>query len=339
MEFRRFSARLPHLTGFKYPMLARIFTKQSLLFVAKVAVSSTLLLFLFSKLGSAAVLEALSRADVTLLAFSTALLIGQTALSAWKWQLLLRQQGVDIRFLPLLKIYLISNFINLFMPSIVIGDAYRASQLRRYTASLQGALPSIIVDRGSGLAALLIIGALGLTSLYWPDYVLLAIAAIVIFTLAMYALLIGPIARRAAAISPKALFGLPGVLVEITRSLRPSQTLLWVVILSFVFQFNTVLINWVYCVALNIPVEFRQLLTAVPAVYLLEMLPISINGVGLREGAFSVLFAQMGIAAHYGLALGLTITVMRYVAGIVGGVLLAIDTLSGRATRAAPEKF
>ena len=308
--------------------------RQAILFAAKLALSVTLLVVLFRHLGSAAVLDALAHTSWWVLVFAVFALTTQTAISSLKWLILLRQQGTtSIGFLQLLGIYLKSDFINLFMPSIIVGDAYRAAQLRRHTASVQAALPSIIVDRGSGLAALLLLGAIGLLVRFQPQHLVAAMSLLAIAAMAGYLLLIGPVARYMASVRPTAFFGVPGIIAQSIHALRPSQTLLGVVALSLLFQFDTVVINWVYSLGLEIPVSFLQLLAIVPAVYLLEVLPISVNGIGAREGAFALLFGQIGVAPAYGVALGLTISITRYLAGSVGGALLAMEAILGRSRR------
>lgn len=305
--------------------------RRTVIFAAKLALSITLLVVLFRHLGSAAVLDAFSHTSWMVLVFAVFALTAQSAISTLKWLLLLRQQGItSIRYLQLLRIYLKSDFINLFMPSIVVGDAYRATQLRKHTGSFHSALSSIIVDRGSGLAALVFLGAIGLLVRLLPQYLLPGIVGLVAFAAAGYLLLIGPLARLIASVRPGAMFGVPGIITQCIEALQPSRTLLFIAALSLVFQFNTVVINLVYCRGLGIQVSLMELMSIVPAVYLLEVLPISVNGVGAREGAFALLFGQIGLTPAHGVALGLTISVTRYLAGLVGGALLAAEAIQNR---------
>jgi uncharacterized protein (TIRG00374 family) len=306
--------------------------RRAIVFAIRLTLSCALLAVLFNELGSAEILQTLARAKLELLLLATFVLIGQTALSTLKWLILLLRQGVQsVAYLPLLKIYLISNFINLFMPSILVGDAYRVARLRRYTENLQGALPSIIVDRASGLAALIVLGTVGLLTLYSPRHLFIGTAALIVGVVGLYLTIVGPIAKRVSNGAAIKQSRLSSVLAQVCHALRPSVALVGIVAISFAFHVNTVVINWIYCLALGIPVSFTQLLTAVPAVYVLEALPISINGIGVRESAFAVLFDQMQLAPVHGVALGVTVSVMRYVAGVVGGLLLVVDALRARA--------
>lgn len=301
-----------------------------LLFALKLAISMSLLVVLFVRLETGEIVQLFARADGWLLGLGALCLIGQTALATLKWSLLLQEQGLRARYLELLHINLISGFINLFTPGTVGGDAYRALRIRHQTSGLKGALPSIIVDRGSGVLALLVIGSLGLAAVYLPQAIAaVAVGVILCFGLG-YGLLIGPIATWTGRANHGACFGALGVIDQVVQALRPSRRLLWVILLSFVFQLNTVWISWVYALATHIDVRLDQLLVLIPVVYLVEMLPISVSGVGLREGTLTVMFGQMGLVPEHGLVLGLTISIMRYVVGVLGGALFASDLLAAK---------
>lgn len=302
--------------------------RKRLILLGKLCVSLVIILLLFRHVDVREVGRLFARANGWLLAAGTGCVLLQTAISAWKWQVLLRAQRVAAPYWGLLRAYLIANFINLFMPGFFGGDAYRANWLRQHTGGFGTALPSIIIDRLSGLVALVVIASVGLGVLFTPAYPWVLGAMLLAAMVLGYVLAIGPIDRFLAWLPMPKLRGITTLCRAVIDGIRPRPGLMMVVVLSFVFQLNTVLINWLYSEATNLSVTLPQLLLIVPAVYLLEMLPISINGIGLREGAFTVLFAQMGLPPQEGLALGLTISLMRYVAGVVGGVLLA-DTMSG----------
>ncbi|MCP5471091.1 MAG: flippase-like domain-containing protein [Sinobacteraceae bacterium] len=313
------------------PLTAR--RRAAALFIVKLIFSVSLLTLLFWKLGSQAVLDLLRRASPGLLLLSVVALVGQTALSAVKWQLLLRRQGVtSLGYPQLLKIYLVGNFINLFMPSMLVGDAYRAARLRPHAEGWQGAVPSVLVDRATGLAMLLLIGALGLLYVYAREYLLPGALGLLAGAVLLYLLLLGPVAGWTARRNVTGSSRLARLLGQVAEALRPGPALLWVLLISCLFHFNTIVINWLYCQALGLPVRLELLLAIVPAVYLLEMVPLSINGIGVRESAFALLFRQVGLDPLSGVALGLTVSVMRYVAGLVGGAVMALEALRGERT-------
>jgi hypothetical protein len=122
---------------------------------------------------------------------------------------------------------------------------------------------------------------------------------------------------------------------KILRSFRAYRThrrlLAVVMLLAFAFQLNVVVINKVYTLALGIDVSFTLLLVIIPLIYLTEALPISINGLGVRESAFAFFFVMNGLTVEEGIAVSLLIVAERYLLGILGGSLLLASVISSRA--------
>jgi glycosyltransferase 2 family protein len=125
-----------------------------------------------------------------------------------------------------------------------------------------------------------------------------------------------------------------GKCVKILRSFRNYRThrrlLATVLLLAFAFQFNVIVINKVYTLALGINVAFSLLVVIIPLIYLTEALPISINGLGVRESAFAFFFVMNGLTVEEGIAVSLLIVAERYLLGILGGSLLLASVISSR---------
>jgi glycosyltransferase 2 family protein len=296
------------------------------MFVVKVAISALLLTLLFRMLDTGTVASMLRTASVPLLALGAIWMLCLTALSAVKWRLLLREQGVSVPYLLLLRTYIVSQFINLFAPSVVGGDAYRAAKLRHRTAGVKKALPSIVAERSTGVAALAIVGILGLSHLLYRENFWLILAALAVAVVVGYVLLVWPVLRLMRQLNQSAAYGVVGIITEILNALRPSWRFWAVVVLSFLFHLGIVMTSLIFSTATQIGVEFTQLMVAIPTVYLVEILPVSINGIGVREGTLAGLFGLMGLVPEHGLLLGLTITIMRYLCyGVIGGALFVCE--------------
>ena len=74
--------------------------------------------------------------------------------------------------------------------------------------------------------------------------------------------------------------------------------------------------------ALSIDIPMSQLIVIIPLIFLTEVLPISINGAGVRDSAFVFFFVMIGHTKEEGLAVGLLVIIMRYIGGLVGGSVL-----------------
>ena len=75
------------------------------------------------------------------------------------------------------------------------------------------------------------------------------------------------------------------------------------------------------------------LLVIIPFLYLTEILPISINGLCVRESAFGFFFVLIGHTVEDGLAVSLLVIGMRYLLGLSGGTLLLFTLITSRASR------
>ena len=91
------------------------------------------------------------------------------------------------------------------------------------------------------------------------------------------------------------------------------------------------MINKVYTVALGLEIDLSILMVIIPLIYLTEVLPISINGLGVRESAFAFFFVQIvGLTVGDALAVSVLIVGMRYLVGLLGGSLLLATVIASR---------
>lgn len=262
------------------------------------------------------------------LALGAALLACQSVFSAAKWRIILAADDHSVPVLRLLRIILIGNFFSLFLPTSFGGDAYRVYRIGRSQAGFHRSTASVLFDRGSGLFALVSIGLIA--------YALVGPALVVYSLLGGYVVGIAGFFVLTSRWSTDRLGRWPrgkhaASVVESLRRYRTHfPTLASTLVVSFAFQMNTVAINHAYLVALGSEIPWNHLLVIVPVVYLTEVLPISINGVGVREGTYAMLFSLYGYAVADAVALGLIVLTMRYVVGLIGGSLYLWESLQPR---------
>ena len=121
-----------------------------------VSVSLYALIFWFT--DARAILGHMADARLEYVAAGVLLYAAGQALSTWKWRLLLRPVGLGaVRYTRLLAFYFIGMFFNLFLPTVVGGDAVKALLLARETGSPSRATTSVFMERNLGLFALLAI--------------------------------------------------------------------------------------------------------------------------------------------------------------------------------------
>lgn len=253
----------------------------------------------------------------------------QAAISSLRWKVILTADDVRMRYLFLLRTYLIAGFLSLFLPTAFGGDVYRTVALNRAGAKMSKSAASVLFDRFSGLFALLTIGIGGCMLLLEREAALLVLLGYAAAVAGFMVVTGDAVVGRLPSPTSKYL-GFP---FRIMRSFnayrRRPKVLAASLALSFCFQFNVVLIVTCYARSLRvdpIDVSFMELVAVVPLALLSEVLP-SINGLGVREGAFVFFFKLVGGTAEQALAVSLMLIMLRYVQSLIGAVLFTMAML------------
>jgi uncharacterized protein (TIRG00374 family) len=244
----------------------------------------------------------------------SATLVGASGLiSAAKWNVLLKVKGIPFSFRHLLHVIWVSNFFGDFLPASVGCDALRIAAITRGTSRTPQAASTVLVDRLLGVLALGVMASLGglWAAVRWDTWdVLLA------FLIPMGAVLVVPWlfwsrrGRRLLSFTLKRLRWLPGRrfaerLSAAVRSYRRARRALAV---AGGFALATQIIRVFFFVALahaiGVQLRLSDAFVLVPPIWFILMLPITVSGIGLQEGAFVLLLGRVGVdpAAAFGLS-------------------------------------
>jgi uncharacterized membrane protein YbhN (UPF0104 family) len=228
------------------------------------------------------------------------------AASSLRWQLLARAQGFDGPPLRYLGYYFIGMFFNLALPTSVGGDVVRVWYLANQAGSgpLVGrrlaALVSVLAERVNGVVVLVLVAVLSalFCPLPLPGWVGWTVAGVAAATL--LGLLAVPLLRTALARFPRLsasprLLHLRSMVDGCWRYWRAPGVLAAATLLSIAVQVGNVAIGYLIGSALGLEVPVLYYGLIVPLVALLALVPISLNGMGLREAGYVVLFAPLGI--------------------------------------------
>ncbi len=254
-------------------------------------------------------------------------------LSAVRLQALLLADTLSTWYL--FRISMIGQFFSLFLPTAVGGDAVRAYALAAALEHPGEGVSGIVLDRLLGFVALLVflgiglavtsstvVAALGRPVYSGPGIVpLLAVAGLGVLLLVALVF----VSRLPAAHRWK---------VEIRRATamlrrHPEVWVRWLV-LSLLVQ-GAYIMAWVVLgLGLGVAVPLHYYLLAVPLVSIATMLPITLSGLGVREGAWVLLLLPFGIPAANAVAFGLVYFVCLTAVGAIGGIWFAIEGLHHR---------
>jgi len=302
--------------------------KRGTLLAAKVAVSLALLGYLLSTADLPALVRRVREGDVLLLAAGVGLYAAMLALSTWRWRLLLAAQGFPASLRALSASYLIATFFNNFLPSNIGGDVVRVRDSSKLTGSTTTSLAVVAIDRILGLSALyalafaaFVLGGSGVRHLAGARVVLLGLG--LVFVGLAYIYFRPGIARRLMAVSGLAARSWAQTRFEVVQSAvhvyRDRISAVAIALLaSLALQTIVVLYYWAVAHALRIPLPLGACFLMVPLCTLVQTVPVSFNGWGVRESVFIVYFNQVGLSRDSALAFSL-----------VGAGLIVLLSLSG----------
>jgi len=302
--------------------------KPVVILIVKLVVSAGLLVYLLSRIHIERFWGTLASADFSYIAFALIVYLFTQSISALRWAVLARPMGFATPFTDVVGYYLIGMFFNLFAPGTVGGDVSRVYYLARdgeqgaphgWARSTLPAAVSVFMDRAVGMVVLVWLGALGLA--LFPRYEVPLLIRYVTFTLAVGFIVAGvcvPLLRRALPED-----GHPFV-VKLRLALR-SYRARWQVIpqamtLSFVIHLIQAWMHAILGQAIGIDIPFSYCLILYPLVGTFAAIPISLNGIGLREGGYVVLLGVIGVNSTQGVAFGLLLFSVVVLDSLIGGL-------------------
>ena len=278
--------------------------------------------------------ETLSSMDPTwvFLAFSLQLLAVFPAVQ--RWRLILRNFDVQMGFVPLLKLALIGSFFNLFLPTGIGGDFIRAFYLSRNVGrGISSILTTILLERSGGLCALLLIGTI---SSALSDLEVSGIPAVYLFLILLTGytlinlLLFLPWTHTQLDLQLKrwrfdSIAAQMELIYQGLQTLRRNgRALGGSLLLSLIVQFDAILIMWLLAQAIGITASFSTFLIFIPLINLTLMIPLTKSGFGLREGAYYLLFSQVGLPAEMSITLSLMSYLVLLLAGLPGALFYTL---------------
>ena len=116
------------------------------------------------------------------------------------------------------------------------------------------------------------------------------------------------------------------------RFRRHPAAALGVLAVSCAYQLTVVVASWMAAHALGLHVGITVLLAFVPAVAIAQVIPISVGGLGLREGAFVLFLHPLGVSSSQAIALGLLVYGMNLTVSLLGAPAFAVGPRQARVT-------
>ena len=294
-------------------------------------VSIALLILLFSLLVDVNdVWTAIMTARPDGIALAIALIILALLVSAIKWGILLRAQVATISLPYLFNTYLVGLFFNNFLPSNVGGDVARIADIAKRTGKAPEATASVIGERlisGLALALTALIGLLlspQVSGQFAP-----IVGGLILFFVFVMGLFASRRAKRIISTVIRRLLGpewferIGRVAGSIALAIRTPSTFLWALFWSFAFHITLVLVNYAIFIGLNINLPLISFVLYVPIIAAIQLVPVSVNGFGVREVAYVYFFGTVGVSSSGAAAASLLFGILVMLVSLPGGLIFA----------------
>jgi hypothetical protein len=258
--------------------------------------------------------------------------LGGIVLSAWRWQRVLAVFDAETRLGSLVSHYLAGQFVGNFLPSTIGGDVLRVSRLSN-SSNVPGSsvFASVVIERLTGWIVLPLLTLAGL--LLSPSLLRLGVASrlAVALSLGTLLLLVGILAMagsrrmagRFAANEGWTRF-IGAVHLGIDSLRRRPQAAAGIIAVATVYQLAPVLAAWFATRALGLHLPMVALLAFTPVVAIAQVLPLSLNGLGIREGAFVLFLGPLGVSAGQAVAVGLIVYALTLAVSLLGAPAFAV---------------
>jgi glycosyltransferase 2 family protein len=312
--------------------------KKVLKTAGKLVVSGLLIGLLFWKVDAAKVAADLGKLRPEFVFFAWAYYVVCQLLSSYRWQMFLKVKGIRVSLAKLFSFYMIGMFLNHFLPGAVGGDVAKSYYLYRETGEGKYAVASVFLERFTGLIGLSALSLAGLV-VWWryleSPLVLGAVGGTALFLLAVILMLwwpplSRPLNRLVFALSPRRVGEPLRKVYEALEGYRDCRgTLVGAVALSTGIQCLYALFYALVSRELGTPIDLQYFILFLPLVTLAIMVPVSVGGLGVREGLMILLFGEVGVPAEHVLAVSLTAYLLNTLLSLLGAVFLVVQRKPG----------
>ena len=290
----------------------------------KIAISVVLIAIVLHAFDVRGVVAHFAKVDPATLLLAVLIALSIALLHTARWVAVLKANRTSLGFKTALQLVLIGHFFNQALPSSVGGDAVRVWCAYRAGLSFGAAANTVIIDRAITLFSLLLLSAAGLPWLF--DIVIdpvarWALSTVICAGIAGFSAFLAMRRLPAAATrwrAVRALLALAALARKVVFSARYALPAILLSIVSFV---GFALIVFVLARAMRLDVTLLDCVLLVPPVILITVVPISIAGWGVREGAMVVAFGFLSVPASASFAVSVLFGLTLAAASLPGSIL------------------
>ena len=293
--------------------------------VGRLGVSFGLLVVLARWLEVGEIAERLARMQPSWVGLALALSVVQVIASAWRWQFTAGRLGIELPFSVAVREYYLAMFLNQVIPGGVVGDVSRAWRHARAQSALRSAagpaVRAVILERASGQAVMAMVAMLSVVSLplglrvtwWWAALAACAVVAGLWFWV-----------RELSEASLGGRFWKDAQRALFAGFAFPLQ------LASSVLVVATYLVTYVIAArAIGVETQLVVLAPLVAPVLLTMLVPVTVAGWGVREGAAALLWGAAGLTVVDGVSISVAYGLLVLLSTLPGGLVLVLGPATG----------
>jgi uncharacterized membrane protein YbhN (UPF0104 family) len=292
--------------------------------VVKAAVTIGLLAWLATRVHLAPMADRLGGISFAFTLAAVLVMFLQLGLAAWRWALVARAIDAALPVYDIIRLSAIGQFFNQTLPSAIGGDVVRAWLASRLGLSVGRAAAGVIADRA--VALIVLVALIGVTlpaffsKIHNPAVRTVFVLVVATYLPMMAALVLSGRWLNAFLGRWRVTRPLGMLIADLRRTLIGARESAAIIALSIAVHLLVASVVFLVARALGIAVGLVDCVVLVPPIILLTMLPVSIAGWGIREGAMVVGFGMIGMPAADALALSVAFGAINILSGLPGGI-------------------
>jgi uncharacterized protein (TIRG00374 family) len=313
--------------------------KRSLRIAATLVVTGLCTAYIVWKIDLRQVLHILAHASLGYFLLALAIMVLSVWPMAWRWQKLLAARGIHDRLAWLVRAYFVAYTAGQVLPTAVGGDAVRIFETAKRHPGQGGPVAgSVLLERALGGAATLTLAGLGFALALGRYDVGAYLWIELAFVLGTVILAIGLFSRRVRPLLAKTVPLLRKLRLE--RPIRATyegihsyrhhpRLMVGVFSLTVAVQSVRVLAIWCAGKAVGVDLSPRPYYVMGPLLFLVLLMPFTVNGIAVRESFFVSFLGRLGVDADKAFATGFLFFAVTLCLSVPGGVMLGWQSVRG----------
>ena len=312
--------------------------KGRLFFFLRLLVSFLIIAFIISKVNFEEIALLLPKIKLPFVLLGLLWLLFDRVIMSYRWAILLWAKEIRIPIYNIIKIYFLSSFWSTFLPSSVAPDLIKVYVARKHSSNTNTSdvISSVVVDRVIGLLSLSLVAFLSIFVLFSysrtrENFNILTTVLIILFLTILVVVFFDrmPLKRfqKFFRIREDGFLGRKlTVFYDSCKEYMTNKAALFKVFsISFVNNILAILMIYVIGLSLDLHVSILHLFVFVPLVNFIIMIPISVGGIGVQEGAYVYFLSQIGMSVQEALAVALILRGLMIVSYLPGGLVYMSD--------------